>query len=193
MRTAILARSFTLLAFAALLSGCATSQTSTGWDPAQSATPAEQPASNPEVAEAIAAFKNADPGMQRFFDNSHGYAVFPGVGKGGLVVGGAYGGGQVFEQGRLIGYATITQFTLGAQIGGQSYRQIIFFADKASLDLFRTSEFNFGAQASAVAVTAGAASNAAYNNGVAVFTLPRGGLMLEASIAGQKFRYTPKP
>ncbi len=193
MAQAISVRTLLLVALAALATACATSQTSTGWDPAKDALPEEQPASHPEVAETIAAFKNADPGMKRFFDNSYGYAVFPGVGKGGLVVGGAYGGGQVFEQGRLIGYATITQITLGAQIGGQSYREIIFFADKESLDIFRANDFNFGAQASAVAVTAGAAANAAYSNGVAVFTLPKGGLMVEASIAGQKFKYTPKP
>ncbi len=193
MGNGISIRLFLLIAAAAFAGGCATSQTSTGWDPADDAVPAEQPASNPQVAETIAAFKNADPGMQRFFDNSYGYAVFPGVGKGGLVVGGAYGGGQVFEKSRLIGYATITQVTLGAQVGGQSYREIIFFADKESLDLFRTNQFNFGAQASAVVVTAGGAANAAYNDGVAVFTLPKGGLMLEATIAGQKFRFTPKP
>jgi lipid-binding SYLF domain-containing protein len=108
-----------------------------------------------------------------------------------LIVGGAHGNGEVYEQGRLVGYSSITQLTLGAQLGGQAYRQIVFFADQVALDEFKAGDFNFGAQASAVAVTAGAAANAAYDNGVAVFTLPLGGLMFEASIAGQNFSFKP--
>jgi len=175
----------------AFIAGCATSQTSTGWDPSRSATPSEQPARNVEVANAIANFKNSDPGMNRFFDNAHGYAIFPTVGKGGAFVGGAYGTGEVYERGRLIGRSSITQLTLGLQLGGQAYSEIIFFKDKASLDDFRLGNFEFGAQASAVAVTAGASANAGYSNGVAVFTLAKGGLMYEATIAGQKFNFTP--
>jgi len=175
----------------ALVAGCATSQTSTGWDPSRSATPSEQPARNVEVANAIANFKNSDPGMNRFFDNAHGYAIFPTVGKGGAFVGGAYGTGEVYERGRLVGRSSITQLTLGLQLGGQAYSEIIFFKDKASLDDFRLGNFEFGAQASAVAVTAGASANAGYSNGVAVFTLAKGGLMYEATIAGQKFNFTP--
>lgn len=175
----------------AFIAGCATSQTSTGWDPSRSATPSEQPSRNVEVANAIANFKNSDSGMNRFFDNAHGYAVFPTVGKGGAIVGGAYGTGEVYERGRLIGRSSITQLTFGLQLGGQAYSEIIFFKDKRSLDDFRLGNFEFGAQASAVAVTAGASANAGYSNGVAVFTLAKGGLMYEATIAGQKFNFTP--
>lgn len=179
------------LLVAMTLAACATSQTSTGWDPSKSATPAEQPARNVEVANAIANFKNSDSGMSRFFDNAHGYAIYPSVGKGGVVVGGAFGKGEVYERGRLIGYSSITQITVGLQLGGQAYSEIIFFKDKATLDDFRLGNFEFGAQASAVAVTAGASANASYSNGVAVFTLAKGGLMYEATIAGQKFNFTP--
>jgi len=173
------------------VSGCATSQTSTGWDPSRSATPSEQPARNVEVAAAIANFKNSDPGMNRFFDNAQGFAIFPTVGKGGIGVGGAFGRGEVYERGRMVGYSSITQVTLGLQLGGQAYSEIIFFKDKAALDDFRLGNFEFGAQASAVAVTAGASANAGYSKGVAVFTLAKGGLMYEATIAGQKFNFTP--
>lgn len=172
------------------VSGCAVSETSTGWDPSRSARPDGQVANSVVVAETIANFKNADPGIQRFFDNAQGYAVFPTVGKGGITVGAAYGKGEVYERGRLVGYSSIAQLTVGLQLGGQAYSEIIFFRDRADLDDFRRGNFEFGAQASAVAVTAGASANAGYSNGVAVFTLAKGGLMYEATVAGQKFSFT---
>jgi lipid-binding SYLF domain-containing protein len=173
------------------LAGCSVSQTSTGWDPARSAAATDQNASSKAVASAIANFKTADPGITRFFDNAEGYAVFPSVGKGGAVVGGAYGNGEVYHRGRLIGRSSITQVTVGFQLGGQAYSQIIFFRDRSDLEDFRKGNFEFGAQVSAVAVTAGASANAGYSNGVAVFTLAKGGLMYEATVAGQKFNFTP--
>ena len=153
------------------LGACAVSQTSTGWDPDRSTAAPDKQASNKAVAAAIASFKNADPGISRFFDNAEGYAVFPSIGKGGAVVGGAYGNGEVYHRGRLVGRSSITQVTVGFQLGGQAYSEIIFFRDRSDLEDFRKGNFEFGAQVSAVAVTAGASANAGYSNGVAVFYL----------------------
>lgn len=138
------------------------------------------------------AFKQLDPGLQRFFDRAYGMAVFPTVGKGGLILGGAYGQGLVYRQGTLIGSATLTQLSIGFQIGGQGYSEIIFFEDKAALDRFTRGRFEFSAQVSAIAVKQGASKDVAYNSGVAVFTLPKGGLMAEAAVGGQKFNYQSK-
>jgi lipid-binding SYLF domain-containing protein len=137
--------------------------------------------------------------------------VFPTIGKGGFFVGGARGKGRVFEQGKYIGDTTMTQGTVGFQFGGQAYSEIIFFEDKAALDQFTRGNFEFGAQAQAVAITAsasatatttGASASAAatqhdatsagtYYKGMAIFTVAKGGLMYEASIGGQKFHYKP--
>jgi lipid-binding SYLF domain-containing protein len=163
-----------------------------GWNPLAREKAGDQPAENLKTAEAIASFKNSDPSMQVFFDKARGYAIFPTVGKGGMGIGGAYGKGEVYEKGKLIGYSSLTQLTLGFQLGGQAYSEIIFFKDKAALERFTSGNFEFSAQASAVAATAGASADAAYNNGVAIFTLAKGGLMYEASVGGQKFSYTPR-
>lgn len=121
-----------------------------------------------------------------------GVAVFPTVGKGGAGIGGAYGKGVLFENGDVVGYCDLTQATFGFQLGGQAYSEIIFFEDDNSLSDFKASRTEFSAQVSAVAVTAGASSNANFDNGVAVFTLSGKGLMYEASLGGQKFDYVPK-
>ncbi|KRT55191.1 lipid-binding SYLF domain-containing protein [endosymbiont of Ridgeia piscesae] len=142
--------------------------------------------------EAIAEFKKADPDLQAFFDQARGYAVFPTVGKGGFGLGGAYGKGVVYEQGKPIGNTSVTQLTIGFQLGGQAYREVIFFKDKKTLDDFKQGNYELGAQASAVAVKAGVSADADYKNGVAVFTIAKGGLMYEASVGGQKFSYTSK-
>lgn len=164
-----------------------------GWNPLSGSEKAEnQPANDYKTKETIANFKNADPGLQVFFDKAYGYAVFPTVGKGGIGIGGAYGKGEVYEKGVMIGTTSLTQVTIGFQLGGQAYSEIIFFKDKATLDDFKTGNFEFSAQASAVAATSGASADADYSNGVAVFTLAKGGLMYEASIGGQKFSFTPK-
>lgn len=161
--------------------------------------------------ETIEVFRDAVE-SSKFFDHSYGYAVFPTIGKGGIGIGGAYGEGRVFEQGKYVGDSSMAQVTIGFQLGGQAYSQIIFFEDKRAFDEFTTGNFEFGAQASAVAITAGASAQAtttgsaaavsggkrdaaavgAYYKGMAVFTVAKGGLMYEASIGGQKFGYTPK-
>lgn len=163
-----------------------------GWNPLAREKASDQPAGNIKTAETIANFKNHDPSMQVFFDKAQGFAVFPTVGKGGMGIGGAYGKGEVYEKGTLIGYSSLTQLTIGFQLGGQAYSEIIFFKDKATLNDFKSGNFEFSAQASAIAVTAGASADAGYNNGVAIFTLAKGGLMYEASVGGQKFSFTPK-
>jgi lipid-binding SYLF domain-containing protein len=139
---------------------------------------------------AKAEFIKADGLMQSLFDNSHGYVIFPNVGKGAVGVGGAAGNGIVFENGKAIGSAKMKQVSVGFQFGGEAYREVIFFENKAALDRFKQNKFEFSAQASAVAATAGASTNVKYRDGVMVFTQEKGGLMYEASIGGQKFGYT---
>lgn len=141
------------------------------------------------VQTALDTAKRTDPGLQRFFDTAAGYAVFPTVGKGAVGVGGAYGRGQLFERGRLVGYCTLTQASIGLALGGQSYTELIFFEDQTALDRFKSGNYTFAAQASAVALRSGASANARYAEGVAVFTMGEAGLMAEASIGGQKFKF----
>ena len=160
-----------------------------GWDPDEGTT---KQSGSSDVAKAIAKLKSRDPGIQRFFDKAYGYAIFPTVGKGGIGIGGAYGEGQVFRRGRYIGDTSLTQVSIGFQLGGQAFVEIIFFKDKHTLDDFTDGNFELGAQASAVALKAGVSADADYSNGVAVFTLPKQGLMYEAVIAGQKFSFDPK-
>ena len=137
-------------------------------------------------------FKTLDPTMKSFFMSSEGYAVFPTIAKGGFIVGGAYGKGVLYEKGTHVGYCDLTQGSIGLQIGGQGYSEIIFFQTVGTLSSFKAGEFAFAAQASGVAVRAGASADADYQAGVAVFTRPKGGLMGEASIGGQNFTYEPK-
>ena len=161
----------------ALLAGCAT-------------TPSDETMIR-ESESTVARFVERDAGIQRWVDQAHGYAVFPDIGKGGLGIGGAYGRGIVFEQGRPVGRTTVTQGTFGAQIGAQSQSQIIFFRDERALQTFQRENFEFSAQVTAVAATSGAAATTSYERGVAVFIMSRGGLMAEATVGGQKFRYHP--
>jgi len=144
-----------------------------------------------EAEQTVAAFKRADPGIEKFFDRSAGYAVFSNVGKGAAGIGGAHGGGVLFEHGRPIGKVTLNQVTVGFQFGGQSYSEIIFFETPKSLADFKAGNFELSAQASAVALKTGASSTAKYQNGVAIFTATKGGLMYEASVGGQKFGFEP--
>lgn len=146
-----------------------------------------------KVQDAIDLAKATDGGLAKFFTNSTGYAVFPTVGKGAVGVGGAYGRGQLHENGRRVGYCTLTQATVGLALGGQTYTEFIFFETLAALERFKSGNFAFAAQASAVALRTGAAANARYEDGVAVFTMGEAGLMYEASIGGQKFTYEPIP
>jgi lipid-binding SYLF domain-containing protein len=169
------------------------------------------PASADDYADTIKIFKEAGESA-RFFKNSYGYAVFPTIGKGGLVAGGAHGSGRVYEKGVHVGDVSMTQVTVGLQLGGQAFSEIIFFEDKRAFDEFTGGNFEFGGQASAVAITAAASAQTGttgssagasgtkshaettggYHKGMAVFSVAKGGLMYEASIGGQKFNYKPK-
>lgn len=143
-------------------------------------------------AQAIIKAKETDPGLAKWFDEAYAFAVFPRVGKGGIGVGGAHGKGIVIRNDRTVGTTSLSQVTLGFQLGGQVYSQFIMFRDQTSFDHFRRGNFEMGAQASAVAINLGASADANYDGGVAVFTIAEGGLMFEASIGGQKFQYEDK-
>lgn len=139
----------------------------------------------------VQTFKQKDPKLEKFFSSAAGYVVFPTIAKGGFVVGGAGGDGVLFVGGQPVGTANMGQASIGAQLGGQTYSEIIFFQNPATLSDFKKSNFTLAAQASAVALSAGAAANADYQQGVAVFTASKTGLMYEASVGGQKFTFHP--
>jgi lipid-binding SYLF domain-containing protein len=162
-----------------------------------------------EYSDTVTVFKNAGESAT-FFDKSYGYAVFPSIAKGGLGVGAAHGKGRVYEKGKYIGDTSMTQVSVGIQAGGEAFRQIIFFENKAALDEFTSGNFEFGADANAVAIRSGvsgsvgttgatgtantaknAASSANYHKGMAVFTVVKGGAMVQATVGGQKFSYKP--
>ena len=142
--------------------------------------------------QAMADIQKADSTLQTFMANSAGYAIFPDVGKGGFIVGGAHGKGLVYEKTKLIGQATLTQASVGAQVGGQTFAEVIFFETPAALEDFKSGKFEMSADVGAVAVKEGASKTADYKKGVAVFTLPKKGLMVQASIGGQKFSFDPE-
>ena len=181
-----MARTHLFLAVAAIsamtLAGCAT-------DPPH--TEADQQTLQQDVQSSLTRMYARDGGLRDLVENSYGYAIFPSVGKGGLIAGGATGRGEVFEQGRQVGYAELNQVTVGAQIGGQEYAELVVFQTPEALRKFQDKEYSFSANASAVALKAGASKEAHFENGVAIFTLPLGGLMAEASIGGQTFNYQP--
>ena len=145
-----------------------------------------------EAEAAVRRFRESDPSMEKFFRSSFGYAVYPKVSKGGAGIGAAHGDGVVYEQGALIGDSELTQVSLGFQLGGQTYSQIVFFENKSVLDIFKKGNLEFSAQASAIAAESGAGAANDFESGVAVFTLPRGGLMFEAAIGGQGFSFRPR-
>jgi lipid-binding SYLF domain-containing protein len=166
------------------------------------------PAMADKYQDTIGNFNKADIAKE-YFSSAYGYAVFPTIGKGGVGIGGGGGKGAVFQGGRMLGYSTTVQLSVGFQLGGQAYSQIIFFKDKRALDEFTGGTFEFGADASAVAITAGAnaqagttgasatastsakssKSQAAYYKGMAVLTLAKGGLMYQAALAGQRYEF----
>ena len=158
-------------------------------------TPNEKadPSVTASVKDTKAEFIKSDDSITKLFDSASGYVLFPSVAKGALGVGAARGTGQLYQKGsdQPQGEAILRQVTVGLQAGGQSYAELIFFEDQASLDSFTKGNFEFSAQASAVAVTAGAARSAKYEKGVMILTMANGGLMYEASIGGQKFEYHP--
>jgi lipid-binding SYLF domain-containing protein len=141
----------------------------------------------------IEAFKDKNQKFDSYFTKAYGYAILPNVGKGAIGIGGAHGKGLVYEQGQIVGETKMTQITIGFQWGGQAYSEVLFFEDEKAMKAFKYGGIEFAGQASAVAVTAGASADIAYKNGIAVFTLAKGGLMYEASIGGQKFKYFPAP
>ena len=155
------------------------------------ASPPPCGATEGDVAGVIARFQEKDPGMAEVFARARGYAVFPTVGKGGIGIGGAHGKGYVYEEGRLIGRSTLTQVTIGLQLGGQAYSEVVFFESDAALRNFEKGHLKLDAQASAVALNARASVDLAYRNGVAIVTMAKGGLMYEASVGGQKFSFHP--
>ncbi|MCK5441343.1 MAG: lipid-binding SYLF domain-containing protein [Maribacter sp.] len=133
----------------------------------------------------------ADSGLKRFFNESAGYVIFPNVGKGGFIIGAASGNGVVYEDGAAKGMADLKKLNIGFQAGGQSIIEALFFETNEDLEDFKDGDFAFSAEASAVAVKSGIALNAKYKDGVAVFALPKAGLMADASVGGQKFSYHP--
>jgi lipid-binding SYLF domain-containing protein len=165
-----------------------------------------------ENDETIALFKQAGESAV-FFHDCYAYAVFPSIGAGGLIVGGARGDGRVYVHDQPVGDAVMTQLSIGLQVGGKVYSEIIFFQDKRDLDEFESGKFEFAAGASAVAITAGASAsvgtdrasseasggksdaitNGDYQTGMAVFTIAKGGLMFAANISGEKFSYVERP
>lgn len=145
-----------------------------------------------KAADALAEAERNDPSLASVLQDAEGYAVFPTVGKGAAGIGGAYGKGVLYEGGNVTGYCDLSQASIGLQLGGQAYTEIIAFETSEALGRFKSGNFAFGAQATAVALKSGAGANAKYADGVAVFTMGETGLMYEASIGGQKFSYQPK-
>jgi lipid-binding SYLF domain-containing protein len=168
-------------------------------------------AADSKYHETVSLFRNAGESA-KFFDKSYAYAIFPTIGEGAVGVGGAHGKGRVYVHGKWTGNVTMNQVSLGIQLGGKAFSQIIFFEDKRALEEFESGSFEFGADASVVAITAGASASTGTNGadaglsggkkdattrgeylkGVAVFTIAKGGLMGQAAVAGQKFSYTPR-
>lgn len=173
------------LIFAVAATGCASSYREAA------GSPEELDNREREAQATIEQFHEADPTMERFFETAAGFAVYPRVTKGGAGIGAARGQGVVYEDGEVVGYSTLTQGTVGAQLGGQTYSQIIFFETPGRLETFKRGNLELAAQASAVAASRGASADADFAEGVAVFTMGRGGLMFEASVGGQNFSFTP--
>jgi len=141
--------------------------------------------------ETIAQFTKADAGFDKALKDAAGYVVFPKVGKAGFIVGGAHGDGEVFEKGKAIGTASVTMGTVGLQAGAQEYSQIVVFKEQAALDRFKQNKFEFAANASAVAIKTGAAAAAKYTQGAAIFVRNISGIMAEASVGAQRFKFQP--
>jgi len=169
-----------LAAVCVVMAGCATAPE----------TPVARENLQDDAQVAVRRFDRADSTLQSFLDRAPGYVIFPSVGKGGFIAGGAYGKGVLYQHGTPIGYADMTEATFGLQAGGQDFAELIVFQDDASIIQFKTSGgYGLSAEASGVVVKPGAAAQAQFKEGVAVFTLVNGGLMGEIAVAGQKFRF----
>ena len=158
-----------------------------GWNPEERKRGSKEGAKTKTII-ALKRFQQM-PELELYFKNAAGYAVFPNIGKAGFGIGGARGEGEVFQNEFVIGSTTVTQLTIGFQLGGQAFSQIIFFEKERDLNRFIEGNFEFGASASAALINAGASVETAYSNGIAVLTLAKGGLMYEASLGGQKFNF----
>jgi lipid-binding SYLF domain-containing protein len=153
-----------------------------GWDPADEVN----------AKRTIEMFREGDPSLDRFFSKAYGYAVYSDVYKGGfLIIGGGYGKGLVFEQGNLVGRSKLTMLNVGPQLGGQGFSEIVFFRDQSAFDNFTKGNYELSAQFGVVLVKTGIATNTDYSDGVAVFVMPKAGLMGEISIGGQRYSYEP--
>src|SRR5262245_31206942 len=144
-----------------------------------------------DAAEVLKKFVEKKPSLTKHLEEAHGYAVFPSVGKGGLGLGAAHGSGYVYEQGKLVGHSSLNQVTIGLQLGGQAYSELVLFQKRAGFEDFKRGKLKLDAQASAIALDARASADLAYRNGVAIVTMAKGGLMYEASVGGQKFSFKP--
>lgn len=144
-----------------------------------------------KAQETITEFKKVNAGIDSYFNSAYGYAVFPSIGKGAIGIGGAAGKGVVYKSGNVTGGVNMTQISIGFQFGGQAYSEVIFFEDADAYKRFVENQFQFAAQASAVALKSGVSVDAKYTDGVAVFTMAQGGLMYEASVGGQRFKFVP--
>jgi len=145
-----------------------------------------------ETTAALKQAKETDESLDKFLQDSAGYAIFPRVDKGAAIVGGSYGHGTVHNGDQLIGYADITQATVGLQAGGEQFSEIVVFENPAELLAFEAGKLTLAANVSAVALKTGTAESAKYTDGVAVFVRPIDGLMVEAAVGGQQFAYQPK-
>lgn len=132
-----------------------------------------------------------DPGLEKFFENSAGYAIFPNVGEGGFIIGAASGNGVVYENGVINGMANLKKIDVGFQIGGQAIIEVIFFEDEEALTEFKTDEFTIAGEVSATAVKTGVSESLNYSDSVLVVAMPKAGAMADASVGGQRFKYTP--
>ena len=141
-----------------------------------------------KAREAIENFKKEDPDIGKLFESAYGYAVLPGIGKGGIGIGGAGGKGTVFKGGNPVADVKMSQVTIGFQLGGQKYAEVIFFENEQAYTRFVEKDFEFAAQVSAVALASGASADAKFKDGMIIFTQALGGLMYEASIGGQRFK-----
>jgi lipid-binding SYLF domain-containing protein len=145
-----------------------------------------------ESRQALSEFMQKDTTLQTTISQAAGYALFPSVGKGGFIVGGARGKGLLFEKTNLVGQVTMTQASVGAQVGGQTFAELILFQTPTAVNDFKSGKFEMSAEVSAVAAAEGASAAAKYKQGIAVLTLPKKGLMAQASIGGQKFKFEPE-
>ena len=139
--------------------------------------------------EAIQNFKLADPSLTNFFAKAAGYAILPSVGEGGFIIGGEHGDGLVYAKGKLVGKLSMSEVSVGAQVGGGKFAEVIFFETDSALKGFETAKWEMSAVAKANMAASGVAANAKYEQGIAVFTLPKSGAMVAAAVGGQKFKF----